>query len=113
MKFCCSTLLFLGRLCISAIFLLAGIGKFTDYEGTSQYMASKGRKFIPVLLVAAALVEIIGAISLIIGFKTRISAFVLLVFLGLTTFIFHDFWNLGPDVAKLQMIMFMKNLSIC
>lgn len=112
MKFCCSSLLFLGRLCISAIFLMAGIGKFIDYEGTVNYMTSKGLKFVPLLLVTAALVEILSALALILGFKTRYAAFILFLFLIPTTYLFHDFWNVGPEEAKLQFVMFMKNLSI-
>lgn len=112
MKFCCSALLFLGRLCISAIFLLAGIGKFMDYEGTSQYMASKGLQFVPFFLVASALVEILAALALIVGYKTKFAAFILFVFLIPTTYIFHDFWNQTADVATLEFISFMKNLSI-
>lgn len=112
MQFCCSTLLFLGRLCISAIFLLAGIGKFMDYEGTTQYMATRGLQFIPFLLVVAAVVEILSALSLIFGFKARVSAFILLLFLIPITYLFHDFWNAGPEIAQLQFIMFMKNVSI-
>lgn len=112
MKFCCSTLLFLGRLCMSAIFLLAGIGKFIDYEGTLSYMTSKNLPYGPILLVLAALVEILGAIGLILGYRTRFSAFILFLFLLPTTYIFHDFWTLPPEESKLQFIMFMKNLSI-
>lgn len=112
MKFCCSALLFLGRLMISAIFLFAGLGKFIAYDETVQYMASKNLPMIPVLLVIAALVEITAALALIFGFKTRIAAFILFLFLIPTTYIFHNFWVLPPDEAKLQFIMFMKNISI-
>ena len=111
MKFCCSTVLFLGRLFISAIFLISGIGKFLDYEGTVQYMASKGLQFIPVLLVSAALLEIVASLALIFGIKVRWAAFALFLFLIPTTYLFHDFWN-SADQFQLQFVMFMKNLSI-
>jgi putative oxidoreductase len=114
MKQCCSnSLLFLGRLAISAIFLLSGIGKFIAYDENVQYMASKGLKFIPVLLVGAALVEILASLALILGVKTRYAALALFLFLIPTTLIFHNFWNIAdPLVSKIEFIMFMKNLSI-
>lgn len=112
MKFCCSSVLFLGRLFISAIFLISGIGKFLDYEGTVQFMASKGLQFIPVLLVCAALLEIVTSLALIFGIKVRWAAFALFLYLIPTTYFFHDFWNSGADQFQLQFIMFLKNLSI-
>lgn len=112
MRFCCSTLLLLGRFAISAIFLVAGIEKFLDFEGTSQYMLSKGLSFVPILLVISALVEILLALALIIGFKTRWAAFILFLFLIPTTYLFHDFWNLPKEESLIEFIMFMKNLAI-
>lgn len=112
MRFCCSTLLFLGRVMISAIFLLAGIGKFIAYNETVHYMASKGLPYIPVLLVIAALVEITASLAIIFGFKTRIAAFILFLFLIPTTYIFHNFWAVTTEEAKIQFIMFMKNVGI-
>jgi len=112
MNFCCSTVLFLGRLFLSAIFLISGIGKFLDYEGTVQYMASKGLQFIPVLLVSAALLEIVASLALIFGIKVRWAAFALFLFLIPTSYLFHDFWNLSAEQFQLQFIMFMKNLGI-
>lgn len=112
MRFCCSSILFLGRLLISSIFLLSGIGKFMNYEATVQYMASKGLLYIPILLVCAALLEIVASLALIFGVKTRWAAAALLLFLIPTTYIFHDFWNESPEQFHLQFINFMKNISI-
>jgi putative oxidoreductase len=113
MKGLCSIGMLLGRICISAIFILAAIGKIMDYEGTSQYMASKGLTMIPIFLYGAAIVELIGGLMVLIGFKTRIGAVILLLFLIPTTLIFHDFWNVSEALARqLQMIIFMKNLAI-
>lgn len=109
---CCSFSLLIGRLCISAIFILAGVGKFLDFEGTSQYMASKGMTMIPYFLVGAALVEFFGGLSIFLGYRTRFGASLLLLFLIPTTYIFHDFWNLQGMEQHMMFIEFMKNLSI-
>jgi len=113
MSWLCSTLLFIGRIALAAVFLVAGIGKFVNYDGTVQYMASKGLSAVPALLIVAALAEIIAALALIFGFKTRFGALILLVFLIPTTLIFHDFWNYSDPMSKmLQTQMFLKNIAI-
>lgn len=111
-KFTCATLLLIGRLCIAAIFILAGVGKFINFDQTAAYMASKGMTMIPLFLFGAAMVEILGGLSLALGYKTRVGASILLLFLIPTTIIFHDFWNVsGADYAT-QQINFLKNLAI-
>lgn len=104
--------MFLGRLCLSVVFIFGGLGKFMDYDSTAQYMASKGFTFIPFFLVSAALVELIGGLSLLLGLKVRWGAAILLLFLIPTTLIFHDFWNLFGAAKQTQMINFLKNLAI-
>lgn len=109
----CSLGLLLGRLCIAAIFLLAGIGKFMDYHTTAAMMATKGFPLVPYFLYGAAILEILCALSLIFGCYIRLGALILILFLIPTTFIFHDFWNVAaPELRFLQMVMFMKNIAI-
>lgn len=108
----CSLGMFIGRVCISIIFLLSGIGKFMDPESTSQYMAAKGMVMIPFFLYSAAIIEIIGALSLLLGFKARIGALLLILFLIPVTVIMHDFWNVDIASRNLQQILFLKNISI-
>lgn len=108
----CSILLFLGRLCISAIFLISGISKFVEYNATAQMMAAKGLSYVPVLLIIAALIEIICSLSLIFGYKTRLGSLILLLYLIPVTYVFHNFWALEGADRQLQMIMFLKNLAI-
>ncbi len=56
---------------------------------------------------------IAGGLSIIVGFKTRIGAALLLVFLVLATYFFHDFWTFENAQAKQdQIIQFMKNLAL-
>ena len=105
--------MFIGRVLLSAIFILSGVAKLLDFQGTAAYMASKGMTMVPLFLYAAALIQIVGGLSLLLGFKTRFGAALLLLFLVPTTAIFHDFWNyVDPMERQLEMIMFMKNLAI-
>ncbi len=96
-----------ARILLAQIFLLAGISKITSsgYAGTQQYMEAFG---IPgMLLPLVILLEIGGALALIIGFKTRWVAAALALFSVLAALIFHS--NFGD---QMQMILFMKNLAI-
>lgn len=108
----CSFLILLGRILMSVIFLMAGIGKFMDPSGTSLYMASKGMPMVPFFLYAAAIVEVLAGAFLLLGLKTRIAALILVLFLIPATLIFHDFWNSSPADVAAQMVNFLKNLAI-
>lgn len=101
-----------ARLCLAGIFIFAGASKLIFLDQTTAYMESKGLTAIPLFLVGAALLELVGGLSLILGYKTRFGAAILLLFLIPTTFIFHDFWNTAGAYQTLQQIMFLKNLAI-
>jgi putative oxidoreductase len=94
-----------GRIFLAAIFLLSGLGKIGAYSGTAAYMSSVG---VPgALLPAVIAAEVLGAIAIIVGWKTRISAFLLAGFTLLAGLVFHS--NFGDQI---QMIMFLKNVAI-
>ena len=94
-----------GRIFISLIFLLAGVGKIFNYEGTIGYMESYG---IPgYLLIPAIAIEILFPLLVIIGYKTKFSAMILSLFAILLALIFHtDFSN------QMQLMSFLKNFAI-
>ena len=95
----------IGRILISAIFLLSGISKASAFESTEGYMAAMGvpAEVLPIVIVF----EIGAAIAIIIGFKTRVIAFMLGGFTLLTAVLFHN-----PLGEQIQFIMFMKNIAI-
>jgi putative oxidoreductase len=94
-----------GRILLSIMFLLSGFGKITGYAGTQAYMASQG---VPgALLPVVIAVEVLGAVAIILGWKTRVAAFLLGGFTILSALIFHS--NLQD---QMQMIMFLKNAAI-
>ena len=95
----------LGRLLLSAIFLINGIGKIFNYEGTIQYMENFD---VPgYLIIPAITVEILFPILLIIGYYTKFSALVLSLFTLALAVIFHtEFSN------QMQLMSFLKNIAI-
>ena len=94
-----------GRILLAALFLLSGLGKIGSYTATAAYMSSVGVPAALLPLVIAS--EVGGAISIIVGWKTRVTAFLLAAFTLLTAFIFHN--NFADQI---QMLMFLKNVSI-
>jgi putative oxidoreductase len=102
----------LGRILLAQIFLLSGLNKIGAWEQTAGYMASKNLPLVPFFLVAAILFEVGGGLSVALGYKARLGAAALVVFLIPATLIFHNFWALQGMEQQVQMIMFMKNLAI-
>ena len=96
-----------GRICLAAVFLWSGLGKLMSYEGTVGYIASTGLPLAPLAYAIAVIVEILGGIVLVVGFKTRIVAAALAVFSVAAALGFHaNFGDLN------QAIHFMKNIAI-
>ncbi len=76
-----------GRVLIAIMFIMAGYNKIGGYEGTQGYMESVG---VPGMLLPAVIaVELLGGIAILIGYQTRIAAFLLAGFTFLTAIIFH------------------------
>jgi putative oxidoreductase len=94
-----------GRVFLAAIFLISGLGKIGAYAGTAAYMASVGLPGALLPLIIAT--EMLGALAIIIGWKTRVAAFQLAGFTLLSALIFHS--NFADQI---QMIMFLKNIAI-
>lgn len=103
----------LGRLMIATIFLMSAVGnKIPKFNDVAGYMASEGVPMPQVALAGAIVFLIAGSLSVIVGFKLRCGAALLLVFLVLATYYFHDFWTFEGQEQQTQMIQFMKNLSM-
>ena len=93
-----------GRVLISVMFLTSGLGKIGGYAGTQEYMAAAG---VPgALLPLVIALEVLGAIAVIVGYRTRIAAAALAVFTVVAAALFH-----GAD-DQVQQLLFMKNLAI-
>ncbi len=101
-----------GRILIAFIFLFAGYGKITGFDGTVGYIASKGIPLPEFAAIGTIVVEIGGGLLLTLGWKARWAAAALFAFTGLAALIFHNFWAAPADQVQNQMIHFMKNMSM-
>jgi putative oxidoreductase len=94
-----------GRGFLAVLFLLSGLGKIGAYGATATYMSAVG---VPgVLLPVVIATEVFGAIAIILGWHTRVTALLLAGYALLTALVFHT--NFADQI---QMIMFLKNVSI-
>lgn len=94
-----------GRVLLAVLFLPTGLGKIGSYAATAGYMQSAG---VPAALLPAVIaLEIVGAIALILGWQTRIAAFLLAGFTLLAGILFHN--NFADPI---QWTMFLKNLAV-
>lgn len=101
-----------GRILLALIFLVSAFGKITGWSQTAQLMASKGFPLVPLFLFGAIVFELVGNLSLMLGFKAKIGAILLIIFLIPATLIFHNFWAYQGMEQQMQMIQFMKNISM-
>jgi len=101
-----------GRSLLSAIFLMSGAMKIMNWSKTADSMAQEGMLLVPFFLAGAIAFELLGGLSVLVGFQARIGALLLFLFLIPTTLIFHDFWSFEGPAMQQQMQHFMKNLTI-
>ena len=96
---------FFGRVLLSALFLVEGIGKISMQEDVIMYMEDYG---VPeILFVPATTLEILFPLLLIIGYKTKWAASIMALFTFTVAIIFHTNFNEG-----MQMIFFLKDIAI-
>ena len=102
----------LGRILLSLIFILSGLGKIGDWSGTAGSMAAKGMVAVPFFLTMAILFELGGGLTVLLGFKARLGAWALVFYLIPVSLIFHNFWAFTGAEQRIQVINFLKNLAI-
>ena len=96
-----------GRILLATIFLVSGYGKLMAPEGTQKHMADAGLPLVQVLYVLTVIVELGGGVLLVVGWRARIPAAVLFLFLIPVTLTFHT--NFAEPMQQFQ---FLKNLAI-
>jgi len=95
----------IGRILISSVFLISGFNKINQYDGTIEWMESFG---VPgILIIPAILLEIIGSLMIIIGYKTRVIATLFSIFCITLAIIFHNDFS-----DQMQLVSFLKNLAL-
>lgn len=106
-------MLLTGRGLLGLYFIVPGITKITGFSGMSEYMASHGVPFVPVLLVLTIVIQIGCGLSLVLGWRTQLMAFVLAGLTLIISLFMHDFWGMEEGLQRAhEMQNFVKNMAI-
>ena len=96
---------FLGRILLSTLFLVEGIGKISIQEDVIMYMEDYG---VPeILFVPATILEILFPLLLIVGYRTKWAASIMALFTFTVAIIFHTDFSEG-----MQLVFFLKDIAI-
>jgi putative oxidoreductase len=100
-----------GRVLYSAIFIAAPLGHFSPQ--VIGYAARQGVPAAPLLVPLSGVIAFAGGLSILLGYRARVGAWLIVTFLVPVTIFMHNFWGAhDPMMAQLQQAMFMKNLSM-
>jgi putative oxidoreductase len=102
-----------GRVLLTGIFLMSAFAnKIPNFEQTVSTMKAEGVPIPNIMLAGAIAFLVAGGLMVLLGFRTRVGATLLLIFLILATYYFHDFWTMSGSEKQTEMINFMKNSSL-
>jgi putative oxidoreductase len=103
-----------GRILIVAVFLMSAVAnKILHFHDVLAVMRAHNVPYAEFLLPGAIIVLIVGSLCVLLGYKARFGAFLLLLFLVAATYYFHNFWDMtNPDQQREQMVHFLKNASM-
>ncbi|WP_112809465.1 DoxX family protein [Ensifer sp.] len=110
----------IGRILLSIMFITAGFGKLTDPAGTAGMITNAGWPAATALAYLAGIFELVAGLAVLVGFQTRIAAYLLALFCLVTAFVFHsgaiNIPTFPPEANGLlsvfNSLMMMKNISV-
>lgn len=106
-----SAVVVLGRFFFALIFVMAGANHFN--KQTIGYAASQGVPLAAIAVPLSGVLAIVGGLSILLGYRAKLGAGLIVLFLVPVSFMMHKFWTVqDPMMAQVQMIMFMKNVSM-
>jgi putative oxidoreductase len=101
----------LGRFLFAAIFVMSGPRHFMSQ--TIAYAASQGVPMASIAVPFSGVLALVGGLSILLGYRAKIGAWLIALFLVLITPMMHKFWGVAdPMTQQIQMIMFFKNASM-
>lgn len=110
---CCAGknwLALLGRIIIGALFLISGLMMVKYWASMVQVVASTKLPYPAFFLGGAIILEVLGGVSVILGYRTRLGAWLLIIFLAAATYLFHSFWKVDASHADAVREEFVRNI---
>lgn len=96
-----------ARICLCIIFINSGVGKIFGFSGTAEMMAKTGLPIANILLVFTIAFQLLGGLSLLLGYKVKLGSTLLILFLIPATLVFHN-----PVADPGELNSFLKNLGL-
>ena len=101
----------LGRFLFTLIFVMSGPRHFMSQ--TIAYAASQGLPMASIAVPFTGVLALAGGLSILLGYRAKIGAWLIALFLVLVTPIMHKFWGIAdPMMQQFQMVNFFKNASM-
>jgi putative oxidoreductase len=100
-----------GRQLFSIIFIIASAGHFSPH--TIDAAARHGVPLPGLAVPLSGIIALIGGLSVLLGFQTRLGAWLLVIFLVPITLVMHNFWSVSdPMTSQVEKAMFLKNVTM-
>jgi putative oxidoreductase len=96
-----------ARVCLCLIFLKAGISHILGFNSTALMMTKNGLPFANILLLFTVVFQLLGGLSLLLGYKVKIGSILLILFLIPATLVFHNFIADSNEIND-----FLKNIGL-
>ncbi|MGD0567832.1 MAG: DoxX family protein [Candidatus Sulfotelmatobacter sp.] len=104
-------IIFLGRFLFALIFVMSGPRHFLS--ATIAFAASQGVPMASIAVPFSGLLAFVGGLSILLGYRAKIGAWLIVLFLVGVTPMLHRFWAVSdPMMQQIQMVMFFKNASM-
>ena len=101
----------LGRFFFVLVFLMSGPLHFSKQE--VAYAAAQGVPLASILVPFSGVLAFAGGLSILLGYRAKLGAWLLVLFLVPVTVMMHNFWAVrDPMMAQMHMGMFMKNVAM-
>jgi putative oxidoreductase len=109
----------IGRVLISAVFIVFGyiqfthIGNYIANPAVLKVAGMTGGIISPtVIAYLVAAIDLFGGVLILVGYQTRWTAIVLIVFVVLTLLLVHTFWTMEGPARAANQGNFYKNLGL-
>lgn len=100
----------LGRICFAIVFLLGTTGHFTGQD--VAYAVQAGVPLAKIAVPVSGVIAVVGGLSILLGYKAKWGAWLIVLFLIPVTLMMHNFWAVTGPMRAMQLTNFYKNLSI-
>jgi putative oxidoreductase len=98
-------------LLFALIFIISGVGHFSS--GSIGHAASSGVPAAHILVPLSGIIALLGGLMIVLGFKARIGAWLIVLFLVPVTLMMHPFWAFDDaQQAMMHRVNFLKNLAL-